>query len=103
LPKDHFREKLAIGDRVIRYAEKGSIAATTVALERARSSCFFWHGEQRSVTSRDYFLTQAETCLRLARSLGGGEVKRRLLAMALEYQAKAHEAEHGQNDAEKDE
>jgi hypothetical protein len=47
------------------------------------------------MASREYFLKQAETCLRLAASLSEGqaEVAQRLRAMANEYQQKAREAE----------
>ena len=47
------------------------------------------------MASREYFLKQAETCLRLAQSLGPGqgEVARRLQELANEYQRKARESE----------
>jgi hypothetical protein len=47
------------------------------------------------MASREYFLKQAETCLRLAQGLGPGqdEVARRLQERANEYQQKAREAE----------
>jgi hypothetical protein len=47
------------------------------------------------MVSREYFLKQAETCLRLADTLGQAqaEVAHRLQELANEYQQKASEAE----------
>ena len=45
------------------------------------------------MVGREYFLKQAEICLRLARGLTNGEVAQRLRAMAAEFHAKARQAE----------
>lgn len=45
------------------------------------------------MASREYYLKQAATCLRLANSLTDGEVARRLREMAAEFQQKARDAE----------
>jgi hypothetical protein len=43
---------------------------------------------------REYFLKQAETCLRLARGTTDRDTAEDLMAMAAEYQANAREAEN---------
>jgi hypothetical protein len=49
------------------------------------------------MTSREYFLKQAETCQRLARGTTDPYVSDQLRALAAEYQAKAQEAESPKN------
>jgi hypothetical protein len=51
------------------------------------------------MTSREYFLKQAETALRLARSSTDEEFAQRLLGLAVEFKRKADAAE---NDPPKD-
>jgi hypothetical protein len=46
------------------------------------------------MVSREYFLKQAETCLRLAKSLTEGEVAQRLRAITAEFREKARTAEY---------
>jgi hypothetical protein len=46
------------------------------------------------MTSREYFLKQAETALRLARSSTDEEFAQRLLGLAVEFKRKADAAEN---------